>query len=65
MDDTTHKFYSDVAEYIASKDGSCVVVGGVRVEDRPGTYNYRLVIDFTGRPPSSVIGQSDGSQKSG
>lgn len=56
-DDATHKFYSDVAEFISSKGGNAVVVGGVSVEGRPGKNNYRLVVEFLGRPPPNTEGK--------
>ncbi len=47
------KFYKAVADYIEANGGKAIVVGGTTVETRAD--RYRLVVDFTGKPPSSSV----------
>ena len=46
-------FLKQVADYIEKMGGRAVVVGGIRVRERPPLkYNFTLEIDFTGKPPA-------------
>lgn len=48
-------FLQQVADYIESIGGRAVVVGGIRIAQRPPLkFNYTLEIDFTGHAPQRL-----------
>jgi hypothetical protein len=51
--DVTKDLLEAAARFIEGNGGKVAVIGGIGVMQRPPVmFNYRLTIDFTGRPPS-------------
>lgn len=51
--DATDKLYKAVIEFIESKGGKVLIIGGVETQHFPedNKFNFRLAIRFTGRKP--------------
>lgn len=60
---TTDDFCKAVGQYIKANGGNAVVVGGVAVETQSGKFNYRLIVDFMGRPPTAVETENRHNEK--
>ena len=56
------RLYKAVQEYIESKNGQVLAIGGIQVTQFPDDlkYNYRLCIKVTGIMPEYVIEDGDG-----
>lgn len=52
-DKKVDKLYKAVRDYIESKNGSVVVIGGISISRMPDDFkfNYRLVVGITGKKP--------------
>ena len=56
-DTATNALYDAVTEYIASRGGKAVVIGGVQVQEWPGdrAMSFTLGIKITGRKPTFAV----------
>ena len=62
--DTTDALYRAVADYIESKGGTAIVIGGIQTIKWPtdAKYNYTLGIKITGKHPDLASRKLDGAQ---